>query len=126
MREPTKVILWGNEDIICRGVEIFLRSHCDVEVIRIIGENDYEVLIQEIEKESADVVIIDPGRHPRDKQLPLQLMDKFSGIKVITFDLEDSSIDVYHRQNVFMKQVSDFLELVDKDPSLKKPGGYQK
>ncbi len=79
MRESTKVILWGDEDIICQGVEIFLKSHCDYQVIRILGGNDYAALFQGIEKEHADVVIINPGRQPRDTQLPLQLMNRFSG-----------------------------------------------
>ncbi len=112
MRESTKVILWGREDVICQGVEIFLKSHCDYEVRRVIGESNYEMLIQEIERENADVVIINPGQQSLSPELPLELIQKFPGIKVITLDLEDSAVDVYNRQKVCMKKVSDFLDIV--------------
>lgn len=113
MRESTKVILWGREDIICQGVELFLRSHCNVEIRRIIGEDDYEILLQELERERADVVIINPSQQHGNQRYPLQLMKMYSGIKIITLDLEDSSVDVYNRQKVCMKQVSDLLDLVN-------------
>lgn len=112
MGETTKVILWGRDDVICRGVEIFLRSYGDYDVRRIIGESCYEGLIQEIERENPDVVIINPGQQPDDSSLPLLLMRTCSSIKVITLDLEDCSVDVYYRQKVCMTQVSDLIDLV--------------
>ena len=93
-------------------MEIFLRSHCNYEVRRVLDECHFETLIHEIERENVDVVIINPGEQLLGPQLPLQLIEMYPGIKVIALDLKDSSVDVYNRQKVFMKHVSDLLDLV--------------
>lgn len=115
MGEVTRIILWGRDDIICQGVELFLKTRSDYEVSRVTGENNYESLIQEIKRSNADVVIINPGHHLHDPRIPLRLMKTCSGIKVITLDLEDSAVDVYNKQKVCMKQVSDLLDIVKKE-----------
>ncbi len=112
MRELTKVILWGREDVICQGVEIFLKGHCGYEIRRVIEEDNSEALIREIQREYADVVIINPGQQPCSQQIALQLIEMYPGIKVITLDLEDSAADVYNRKKVWMEKVSDLLDLV--------------
>lgn len=117
MGGTTKVLIWGHDDVMSQGVEIFLRDSGDYEVIRAAEDVCYEVLIREIEQHNIDVVILNPGQQQRDSQLPLQLMKHFPGMKVITLNLECSSVDMYNKQIVWMHTVSDLLDLVKKDSS---------
>lgn len=112
MRAQTRVILWGREDVISRGVEILLSAQNNLTISRITGEDNYAALIREIENVEADVIIINPGACLQDPHLPLQLMKDYPGIKVITLNLESSSFEVYNKKRVWMNEISDLFDFV--------------
>jgi hypothetical protein len=107
------VILCGRGDVISRLVELVLTKRKEREVIRIFDEKDVDTMLQEIEDVHPDVVIINPGDSAGDTDLPVQLLKDHSGLKVVTISLEDNSIEVYHRQKVWLKGVADLLSVIE-------------
>ncbi len=112
MGEQIRVILWGREDVISQGVEIILRTNNDFMVSRVVEIDSADGLFHAVQTHSVDVVILNPGQQLFDPLLPLKLMKRFPGIKVITLDLECSSVEVYGQKKVMMRKVSDLIDLV--------------
>ncbi len=113
MEQPTKVILWGREDLVGQGVEYLLKAREDWEVIRIGGDHSTGDLIREVEKINPDVVILYQGDNAANPQLALHLLKISPGIRVITFSLESSCLEVYNRQIVFVNELDDLLDVVN-------------
>ena len=112
MDRATTVILWGREDVIGMGVERILKAQRDWNVIWIVGDDNFDVLIREVIKSHPDVVIIYQGDCGINSQAALALLDLCSNLRVITFNLESSVLEVFNRQKVQVREVSDLLDAV--------------
>jgi hypothetical protein len=113
MAKSRTVILWGREDPLGRGVEFFLASRKEWEVIRITDNFDANYLYQEVERVKPDVVIIYQGDCADDTDVPAQLMKDRPNLKVITVSLENNSVEVYSKQQVMVTEVSDLFSIVE-------------
>ncbi len=113
MQKTKTVILWGREDTLGKGVGIFLNARKGWEVIRITEEQDARFLLQEVERVNPNVVIIYQGDYASETGVPAQLVTSHPGLKVITVSLENNSIEVYNKQKILVKDVSDLLSVVE-------------
>lgn len=113
MNKPRTVILWGREDLLGRAVELLLTNRKKWEVIRISDNNRLDTLFQEVERVDPNVVIIYQGDCASDTQIPAQLLQGRPGLKVITVSLENNSMEVYNKQKVLIKDVSDLLSVLE-------------
>jgi hypothetical protein len=107
------VILWGREDSLGEGAEIFLTSRKEWEVIHITDQYDADFLCKEVKLLNPDVVIIHQGDCADSTDVPARLMKDCPNLKVITVSLENNSVEVYNKQSVLVKEVSDLLSIVD-------------
>jgi DNA-binding NarL/FixJ family response regulator len=113
MKKSMKVILWGREDVLGHAVELFLNTCKEWEVIRISDKRSSEDLIQQVEKANPNVVILYQGDCASQTDLPMRLMQDHPGLKVIMVSLENNSMEMYHRQKIYIKEVSDLLAFVE-------------
>lgn len=113
MKATRTVILWGREDMLVRGLELFLQTRNDWEVIRISDEQDADFLFSEMERTKANVVIIYHGDYDGETKIPFQLITQYPNVKVMTVSLESNSIDVYNKQEFLVKEVEDLFSIVD-------------
>lgn len=113
MMKPKKVILWGREDLLGRAVEFFLTIREKCEVIRVPDQQGLEALTQQLEAANPEVVILYQGDCASGSDLPLQLMQSRSELKVITFSLENNSLEIYNKQKVWVRNVADLLSIVE-------------
>jgi DNA-binding NarL/FixJ family response regulator len=108
-----KVILWGREDVLGSAVELFLNTCKEWEVIRISETQNSEDLIQQVEKVAPHVVILYQGDCASQTDLPMLLIQDHPGLKVIMVSLENNSMEMYHKQKIYVKEVSDLLTFVE-------------
>lgn len=113
MKISRTVILWGREDVLGKSVEFFLNKCQGWEVIRVTDQQSIEDLYQEVIKTSPEAIILNQGDSACDTRLPLRLMQSFPGLKVITVSLEDNLMEIYSKQKVCVKNVSDLLSVVE-------------
>ncbi len=113
MNKTKTVILWGREDLLGRGVEFFLNSRSEWEVIRISDKQGADFLTQEVERLKPDVVIIYQGNCNGDMPVPMHLLEGRPQLKVITVSLENNSVEIYNKQKVWLKEVGDLLSVVE-------------
>ncbi len=113
MNRTNTVILWGREDLLGRGVEFFLSTRSEWEVIRISDKRGIDFLTEEVERAKPDVVIIYQGNCIGDMPVPMQLLQGRPQLRVITVSLENNSVEVYSKHKVWLKEVSDLLSVVE-------------
>lgn len=110
-----KAMIWGREDLLGGAIESLLRSTSHWQVIRIPGNPDTEWLRQEVEKVLPSVLVIIQGEYDDEFPLPLQLIQTFSELKIITVNPLNNRIEVYNRQKIWIKEASDLLSIIEED-----------
>ena len=105
-----KIILWGRMDVLGQGVECFLGTHSDCEVIRIV--EDEEALIETVKLGKPDIVILYQGNMHSD-QLPIRLMQICPAMRVITLSLENNEAEVFNRNQVQVNTLSDLYAVLN-------------
>ena len=114
--KPKTIVLWGREDLLSSSVELYLTAQKGWRVIGISIEENYETLIQTVAKVHPDVVIIHQGDHSANSSLPMQLIQDYPGLRVITMSLQDNLMEVYSKQNILVKAASDLISVVESAP----------
>jgi hypothetical protein len=107
------VILWGPENLLAGAVEFFLKTKVDWEVIRISFDRGVDYLVQQVHDTKPDVVILCQETDSGDPALLAQLDQIQFCLKVVTVSMESNRIQVYSKQTVMMRDVSDLLAVVE-------------
>jgi hypothetical protein len=123
---PRTAILWGREDLLGKAVESILTADRNWHVIKIPGDPDFRTLTQEVERISPEIVIINQGPCTDDFPAPIQLLENFPKLKVITVNPDNNLVEVYNKQKFCLKEVSDLLSVIDNSSNLTTPGGENK
>jgi hypothetical protein len=116
MTKSKTVVLWGSEDILITSVELLLASRKEWEVISLSNKECIDTLIRTVETERANIVIMQQGGHGDPTFLPLQLIKALPSLKVITFNLDNNSMEVFCKQKILVKEVSDLMSIFDNEP----------
>lgn len=115
------IVLWGREDLLSTSVELFLTGQKGWNVVNISSEDDFEALIQAVDKVNPDVVILQQGNRAGNSNLPIKLLKDHPGLKVITVSLNDNLMEVYSKQNILIKSASDLISVVEATPDSASP-----
>lgn len=113
MVKAQKVFLWGREDILGCSFEMVLSAHKEWEVIQLLNLEDEEALVELIACEKPDVVILSLSTYKDTQSLPVRLIEKFIGLKVITVNLGNNTVEVFCRQEVKVDTMEDLLAVVE-------------
>ncbi len=111
-----KIVVWGCEDILSTSIEFFLAAIEDWKVVSIVSDEDRATLIQAIETTLPDIVILQQGRNNGSSNLPLQLLQDYPAIKVITINLDNNVMEVFSKQKIMVKQASDLITVIENAP----------
>ena len=118
MMKSKTIVLWGREDLLSSSVELFLTNQKGWEVISISNEESFNALLEAVDKMHPDVVIIHQGDRSTNSSLPMQLIQDYPGLKVITLSLQDNLMEVYSKQNILVKAASDLISAVESAPMI--------
>ena len=107
------VVLWGSEDILIRSIKSFLTSKNDWQVVSLSNKQDIEALIQAVESTHATMVILQKEKKSDSTLFPLRLVKDIPSLRVIMLCLEDNSIEIFSKQEIWVKNVSDLTSIFD-------------
>lgn len=110
---PRKIILWGRDDLLSQAVDHFLQTSQSWEVTRVSSESGVEKLIQETHRINPEVVFLCREKVDEDSSLPLRLINEQVCLRVVTVGLESNLMQVYSKQNIILREVSDLLYIID-------------
>ena len=116
MAKSKTAVLWGSEDILISSIESILSSNKEWEVVSLSKEEDIDVLIQTVESTHANIVIMQQPENGDPSFLPMKLIKDIPSLKVITVNLGNNSMEVFCKQKIWVKDVSDLISVFDNEP----------
>ena len=111
--DSRKAMIWGPDDLLTQAVEFFLKGEETWQVIRIPADQNTESLFDQVEKIHPDVIILHTGNCADSTNLPLQLLQDYPNLRVITTSLENNQMQVYSKQSIRLRKASDLLSIVE-------------
>lgn len=108
-------MLWGREDLLSFSVALILTNQTRWNVVSFSEEENFEGLIQAIDKLHPGVVFIYQEDRSSVSILPMKLIQDYPGLKVITFCLQDNLLEVYSKQNIIVESASDLISVIETD-----------
>lgn len=108
-----KAILWGQDDLLARAIETFLEAKKTLQVVRIFAEQGIGFLLNQVDTLCPAVVILYLGNRAFDEHLPMQVIQSQPGLKVVVVSLENNLIQVFQKQNLMIREVSDLLAIIE-------------
>ena len=108
-----KVILWGQDDLFVQAIESFLEARKTLNVIRVFSDQGADQLVQQVNALHPAVVILYLGNCPPDNQLPVHLLQNQTDLKVVMVSGENNRVQVFHKQNLTLREASDLLSILE-------------
>jgi hypothetical protein len=108
-----KAILWGPESLLVQSVEHFLQAGKAWEVVKLTNDCGVDYLIQQVKTVKPTIVILCQEKDASDVAVLAQLAQVETCSKVVTVSMESNLMQVYSRQHVIMRDVSDLLSVVN-------------
>jgi hypothetical protein len=110
---PRSVILWGQESLLVDSVEFFLETGAAWDVVKIASSCGVDYLLKQVATIKPAVVILCQEKDDSDATLLMHLAQVPVCSKVVTVSMESNLMQIYSRQHVIMRDVSDFLAVVE-------------
>lgn len=113
MVKPRTAILWGRADLLGEAIESILSSAEKWQVIKMLGNPDARALTREVERLRPEILIINQ-RHCTDGfPAPLNIMESFPELIIITINPDNNLVEIFNKQKIRIKEVSDLLSVID-------------
>jgi hypothetical protein len=124
MTKTKKVILWGQDELLTKAMEILLGAEQAErwEVIRVSARQCACALVEQVQKIQPDLVILYQSKR-RDASDPLvalleehpelRMIADQPHLRLITVSLENNVMQVYSKQSITVRKVSDLLSVID-------------
>ena len=106
-------ILWGRDDLLATAIESLLHKTCNWQVIKLLGNQDAGLLAREVEKVQTKILFINKGDSTEEYPPPLHLIQDFPELKIIAINPENNLVEVYKRQDIHLKDVSELLSIIE-------------
>lgn len=106
------VILWGEDDVLMRAVEVLLTVRGEWRLIRIKEDLDDLSLAQMVEEVTPDVLIVHQSALEGSVRLLIKFVQDYSKLKIITIGLENNQMEIYNKKRVCIKEASDLLAAI--------------
>lgn len=117
-------MLWAREDLLGKAVQQLLSTAKDWKIIRIYDKDNGCLLARELARVKPDVFIIQRGDYSGSITDTLKkLMLDHCEMKIITISLENNMVEVYDKQTIWIKGVSDLLSMIEDDDVPNERGG---
>jgi hypothetical protein len=124
MTKQRKVILWGQNDLLTRAMEMYLTAGETEpwEVVRFPANQCISSLVEQVQKTKPDLVIFyqpkpddnsDPLIKLFEEQPELRVLANQPESRVITISLDNNVMQVYSKHSVTVRQASDLLAVIE-------------
>jgi DNA-binding NarL/FixJ family response regulator len=114
MAKPNVAILWTREDLQGRAIQQLLITAKDWKIIKIYDETNSDLLVEDVERVNPAVVIIHLSDYAgRIMEMLNKLMMDHCEMKIIAISPDDNLVEVYNKQTVRIKEVSNLLSVIE-------------
>lgn len=108
MDKPKCLLTFKEDSLFGAGLQRLIASQSDLEVV-LTGVASQQDVLQAVERERPRVVVFDTLCVEKNQDLVSRVLAQPGVLRVIVVGYEDSLIQVYDRQNVRVREVTDFM-----------------
>lgn len=120
MTKSKLIVIWDGEDILSSYIKSFLATQEGWQVVSIANKEGLEALKLAVKTAQPDIVIIHQGYQNSSANLPMQLLQDYPAVKVIAISLENNLMEIFSKQEIWVKQVSDLIGVIENEPYVSK------
>ena len=113
IRKSKTAILWGCNDLLAQAMEFFIQAEEQWQVVRLSTDTGVDDLVEQAEKLRPNVIILYADHCANDPKLIMQLIEKQPNLRIVTVSLEDNRMQVYCKQSIMVRKVSDLLSIIE-------------
>ena len=115
MPKPKTVLLWGQDDLLTKAMEMFLMAGQTQtwEVIRLPANPCISSLLEQSRKIQPDLVLLYQAKSEDAAEALMKLIADQPESRVITVSLENNVMQVYSKHSITVRQVSDLLSVME-------------
>ena len=115
MPKPKTVLLWGQNDLLTKAMELFLTAgEAETwEVMKLPADQCISVLVEQVQKIKPDLVILYQAKPLDDADEVGKLIQQQPDLRMITVSLENNVMQVYSKRSITVRQVSDLLSVIE-------------
>ncbi len=113
MPKPRTVILWGQNDLLTKAMEMFLTAGEAWDVIKLPANQCITALVEQVQKIKPDLVIIYQAKPGDDSDSLSKLIQEQPDLRMITVSLENNVMQVYSKRSITVRQVADLLSVIE-------------
>ena len=115
MPNPKTVILWGQNDLLTKAMEMFLTADESEawNVIKLPADQCIAGLVEQVQSIKPDLVILYQANPGDDSDQLGKLIQDQPDLKMITVSLENNVMQVYSKRSITVRQVSDLLSVLE-------------
>ena len=109
------VILWGQNDLLTKAMEMFLMAGESEawNVIKLPADQCIVALVKHVRSIQPDLVILYQANPGDDSDQLGKLIQEQPDLKMITVSLENNVMQVYSKRSITIRQVSDLLSVIE-------------
>ena len=126
LTSPKVIILWKDDDVLLRAVELLLKSRAGWRVTTFTENWDDNDLIQQVNGTSPDVFIVHEDVFIAKIYLFTKFAQQFSRLKIITMSLENNQLNIYKRQTISVREATDLFSIIEENLHADPPGGEKR
>ena len=115
MSKPRTVLIWGQNDLLTKALEMFLTAGEAEEcrVIKLPGDQCISGLVEQVQKLKPDLVILYEDKPGEDCGPLVKLIQEQPDLRMITVTLENNVMQIYNKRSITVRQVSDLLSVIE-------------
>lgn len=115
MSKPRTIVLWGQNDLLTKAMEMFLTADESEawNVIKLPANPCITTLVEQVQKIKPDLVILYQPKPGHDSEALGKLIQDQPDLRMITVSLENNVMQVYSKRTITVRQVSDLLSVIE-------------
>lgn len=115
MSKPRTIVLWGQNDLLTKAMEMFLTAGESEawNVIKLPANQCITTLVEQVQKIKPDLVILYQAKPGHDSESLGKLIQDQPDLRMITVSLENNVMQVYSKRTITIRQVSDLLSVIE-------------
>ena len=126
LTSPKVIILWKDDDVLLRAVELLLKSRAGWSVATFSENWDDNDLLRQVHETPPDVFIVNEDVFTAKIYLFTKFAQQFSKLKIITMSLENNKLNIYKRQTISVREATDLFSIIEENLHADPPGGEKR
>jgi hypothetical protein len=123
MPKPKTVLLWGQNDLLTKAMEMFLTENESEQwnIIKLPANQCITALVEQVQKIKPDLVILYQAKPFDDSDELGKLIQQQPDLRMIIVSLENNVMQVYSKHSITVRHVSDLLSVIENRYFLDQP-----